>query len=106
MESDETSDPVKPRPLRSFGDFSSVRVSCAGVGAAASLGSLSVPPGWPMANQETEPVLPSLPATDVNTAFPVAAGRPPGLTFREALMGMVTGRHAVAHHAEQQTGAS
>lgn len=102
MECGETGDQVSPRPLGSFRDFSSVRVSCAGPGEAASLGSLSVPPGWPMADRDIEPVSPSSPAAEVNTSSPVAARKPPGLTFQDALMGMVTGRGAVIPEDEEQ----
>lgn len=67
-----------------FHPSSGVGAPSAGVGEAASLGSLSVPPAWTATAPQVEPALSS-------TAFSVDAA-PPGRTFREALMATVTGR--------------
>jgi hypothetical protein len=69
-----------PPVLASFRDFSSVRVECTALGASASLGSFSVPSAWPT----------SIAKAAVTTI--AAAGKPPGLTYRQGLMGVVTGR--------------
>lgn len=55
-----------------------------GLGEATLVGSLSVPPSWPVAAREIEAV---------------AMGGPPGLTDEEAeaLMRIVIGRRAIAH---------
>jgi PPE-SVP subfamily C-terminal region len=86
-----------PKALGSFHDFSSVRVECAALGASASLGSLSVPPSWPEADKHIEPVRPSLRASGDSVAPAVAGGRPPGLTYQEALIGMMSARRAICH---------
>lgn len=74
--------------LKAFRDFSSVRVECTALGASASLGSLSVPSAWPTSTAR---------AADTPTA---AAGRPPGLTYREGLMDVMTGRGDVPPRPE------
>lgn len=72
------------RPVvKSFRDFSSVRVECTTLGASRSLGSLSVPPAWPKATPKSE-----IPP-------PPTKGKPPGLTYQDGLMGVMTGRRAV-----------
>lgn len=103
MTSDGQEGLSKFEALGSFRDFSSVRVSSAGLGKAATLGTLSVPPNWVGATpeMETEPVSPSSSATD-NTAPPAAVSRPPARAFQEGLMGMMTGRPAIAHDDEKQ----
>lgn len=62
---------------------SGVGAPSAGVGEAASLGSLSVPAAWTATAPQVEPALPS-------TALSVEATAP-GRTFQEALMATVTG---------------
>lgn len=79
---------VNPSVLVGFHDFSSVQVACDGLGAASSVGSLSVPPSWPVAGPGTEPA-------PVDTVEVVAAA-PPGRTFHEGLMGMMGGHRATA----------
>jgi hypothetical protein len=64
-------------------------VPSAGVGKAASLGSLSVPPGWAMAASPVEPVSSSESASSDAPADVV--GRPPGRAFQEALMATMSG---------------
>jgi hypothetical protein len=59
------------------------------VGNAASLGSLSVPPGWAMAASPVEPVSSSESARSDAPADVV--GRPPGHAFQAALMATMTG---------------
>jgi hypothetical protein len=77
------SDSGQRRPVfKSFRDFSSVRVECTELGASASLGSLSVPSAWPTSTAKPEPP-PNAGAT-----------RPPGLTYQDGLMGVLTGRPA------------
>ena len=77
--------------LKSFRDFSSVHVECTTLGASASLGSLSVPSAWPTSTAK---------AADTPTA---ATGKPPGLTYQEGLMGVVTGRGAAPPRPETPT---
>jgi hypothetical protein len=72
----------------SWQSFLEVDVESAGFGKAASLGSLSVPPSWPVENRKAESSPPDTPVD------PGAAGRSRGRKFREGLMGMVTGRRA------------
>jgi hypothetical protein len=73
---------VENRPTpKSFRDFSSVEVECTALGASASLGSLSVPSAWPTATRTVD-------------YTPAVAGKPPGLTYQERLMDVMTGRHA------------
>ncbi len=88
MEHVEPQGGTTPPVLKSFRDFSSVRVECTALGASASLGSLSVPSAWPTSTGK---------AADPPTA---AAGKPPGLTYQEGLMGVVTGRGAVPPQPE------
>jgi hypothetical protein len=95
---------VNRRALGSFHDFSAVSVACAGLGKSASLGSLSIPLGWAMAAVAIEPFPLDLSETSDDTAPVIAASRPPGLTFQGALMGMMTGRGAVAHATDRDTG--
>jgi PPE-SVP subfamily C-terminal region len=76
-----------PPAVKSFRDFSSVRVACTGLGTSPSLGSLSVPPAWPTATPKPE-------------YTPAVAGKPPGLTYQDGLMGVMTGRHAASHAEE------
>jgi hypothetical protein len=68
--------------VKSFRDFSSVQVKCIALGASRSLGSLSVPSAWPKATPKSE-----IPP-------PPAKGKPPGLTYQDGLMGVMTGRPA------------
>ncbi|WAC89624.1 PPE family protein, SVP subgroup [Mycobacterium sp. Aquia_213] len=81
MEGAETG--TTPPTVKSFRDFSSVRVECTELGASRALGSLSVPPAWPKATPKSE-----IPP-------PAVKGKPPGLTYQDGLMGVMTGRHAV-----------
>ncbi len=64
------------------------------VGKAASLGSLSVPPGWAMAASPVEPVSSSESASSVDDAPADVVGRPPGRTFQTALMATMRGSGA------------
>lgn len=66
--------------VKSFRDFSSVRVECTALGTSPSLGSLSVPPAWPTATPRPEPTP------------DVGKGKPPGLTYQDGLMSVMTGR--------------
>jgi hypothetical protein len=93
-----------PKPLGSFHDFSSVQVACEGLGGSASLGSLKVPPSWPTADPPFEQVSPPDVATSDSVAPADAEGRPPGLTYQEGLMGMITGRCALAHATDHNEG--
>lgn len=70
---------------RSLHDFSSVRVASAGLGEAASLGSLSVPRNW-SGPREAEPTPADGVATGPSCAVPSARG------FERELMSMMTGR--------------
>jgi hypothetical protein len=79
---------ANPPALKSFRDFSSVRVECEILGGSAALGSLSVPSAWP-----TSAAKPGYATND-------AAGKPPGLTYQEGLMGVMTGRGVVPPHTE------
>lgn len=81
---------LRTAPLASLHDFSSVRVGVAGPGASPSLGSLSVPAGWPTSNTTLEPVSPPVPAAD--PAPRVAK------SFQQGLMGMVAGRRAITEN--------
>ncbi|GBG38276.1 hypothetical protein [Mycobacterium montefiorense] len=73
-----------PPAVKAFRDFSSVSVQCTTLGASASLGSLSVPAAWPTSTAK---------ATDAPTA---ATDKPPGLTYQDGLMGVVTGSGTAA----------
>jgi hypothetical protein len=77
VESDETTQQVKSPALTGFRDFSSVEVQCSGLGAAGSLGSLSVP-SWAASAPEVE-----RPPAPVEEA--------PWRTFQEGLNGVMTG---------------
>ncbi|OBA63600.1 hypothetical protein A5647_04630 [Mycobacterium sp. 1100029.7] len=82
------SDSGQSRPvLKSFRDFSSVRVECTELGASASLGSLSVPSAWPTSAAKPEPT-------------PNSGSKPPGLTYQDGLMGVMTGHPAAPADAE------
>lgn len=84
-----------PRVVWPFHPSSGVGAPSAGVGEAASLGPLSVPPAWAMIASVVESAPPSLPAVSSNaTAPPVVPEMLPGRTFRQALMVTVTGRNA------------
>jgi hypothetical protein len=72
----------KPEGLRSFHDFSSIRVDAEGLGTSAALGSMAVPPGWPVPSPSSEP--------------PSPPGTPRWHTFEEGLMGMMSGGPAIA----------
>jgi hypothetical protein len=85
MEHDGAEGYSDPKALGSFHDFSSVRVECVSLGASASLGSLSVPPSWPEADPHIEPVPPSL---------------PPGRTYQQTLMGMMSARREISDDAK------
>jgi hypothetical protein len=87
MEPDGAEEVSTPRALTSFHDFSSIQVEAAGLGRSAALGSLAVPSGWP----DALPVS----ADPVDDASASPADTPPGLTFQEGLMDMVTGRRPV-----------
>lgn len=76
MEPDETATQVNSPTLKGFRDFSSVEVQCSGLGAAGSLGSLSVP-SWAASDPEVEP--------------PAPVGEAPWRTFQEGLNGVMTG---------------
>jgi PPE-repeat protein len=81
--------------LGSHGGLSGVGGPFAGLGKAASLGALSVPPSWATAAAEIEPVAISLAAASTSTAPAAAAvGLPPGTAFQEALLGTMAGRGA------------
>ncbi|CQD12342.1 hypothetical protein BN1232_02354 [Mycobacterium lentiflavum] len=67
--------------VKSFRDFSSVVVECAALGASPALGSLSVPPAWPKASPRPDDPPPA-----------AVQGKPPGLTYQDGLMGVMTGR--------------
>jgi PPE-SVP subfamily C-terminal region len=84
----ETQSGATPPAVKSFRDFSSVQVACTGLGTSPSLGSLSVPPAWPAATPKPE-------------YTPAVAGKPPGLTYQDGLMGVMTGHRAAASHAEE-----
>jgi hypothetical protein len=78
-----------------FHPSSGVGAPSAGVGEAASLGPLSVPPSWTMTASVVESAPPSLPAVSINaTAPPVVPEMLPGHTFQQALMATMTGRNA------------
>ncbi|WP_165796351.1 PPE family protein, SVP subgroup [Mycobacterium ahvazicum] len=83
MERAEMPSGATPPRVKSFRDFSSVVVECAALGASPALGSLSVPPAWPK----------SAPRPDELPATPKV--KPPGLTYQDGLMSVMTGRHAV-----------
>ncbi|MCV7398202.1 hypothetical protein H5P32_27000 [Mycobacterium paraseoulense] len=70
-----------PRPAWPFHPASGVGAPSAGVGGAASLGPLSVPPCWTMTDTKVESDSPSPPDTAA-----------PGRTFQRALMATITGR--------------
>ncbi|CDO88182.1 hypothetical protein AWC29_01445 [Mycobacterium triplex] len=89
MDGAETQSKTTPPTVKSFRDFSSVVVKCAALGASPALGSLSVPPAWPK----------SAPKPDELPAAP--KGKPPGLTYQDGLMGLMTGRRAASPHAEE-----
>lgn len=72
-----------------------------GLGKAASLGTLSVPPSWATA-AEIQPTSLSLPATCIDAAPAIATGMPPGFTFQQALMGTMTGRRAATEAATRK----
>ncbi|WAJ47165.1 hypothetical protein OK015_12400 [Mycobacterium sp. Aquia_216] len=78
---------ASPPAVRSFRDFSSVHVVCAGLGTSPSLRSLSVPPAWPTATPKPD-------------YAPAAAGGPPGFTYQDGLMGVLTGPRATPHVEE------
>lgn len=82
---------------------SGLGVPSAGVGKAASLGALSVPPSWATAASRVEPVSLSLSATSIDTAPAIAAGMPAGFTFQQALMGTMTGHRAVTEATDRKT---
>lgn len=94
---------MNPRPLGSFYNFLTVDVACAGLGKAASLGSLSVPPGWAMAAPEIEPISSSSSAT-LDATAEVAGDRPPGFTFGAALMATMSGVGAMTDAADSTKG--
>jgi hypothetical protein len=77
VEPDETVTQVNSSALKGFRDFSSVEVQCSGLGAAGSLGSLSVP-SWAASAPEVE-------------QQPAPLGEAPWRTFREGLNGVMTG---------------
>jgi hypothetical protein len=77
-----------PPVLKAFRDFSSVRVECTALGASASLGSFSVPSAWPT----------SIAKADI----PTATAGPPGLTYREGLMGAMAGDRRAGQDASGQ----
>lgn len=78
--------------LKSWHDFSSIRLESAGPDKAAALGSLSVPSSWPAAAGQTEPTSPSASASDISAAPTVPVSRSPALTYQQTLMEMMTGR--------------
>ena len=88
MEGAETQSGTTRPVVKSFRDFSSVRVECTALGASPALGSLSVPPAWPKAAPKPN----DPPATD--------KAKPPGLTYQDGLMGVMTGRHVSVPHLE------
>jgi hypothetical protein len=67
--------------VKSFRDFSSVKVECETLGASPVLGSLSVPPAWPTA------------APRPGDPLPAVKGKVPGLTYQDKLMGVMTGQY-------------
>ncbi|MEE6139661.1 hypothetical protein SKC41_25455 [Mycobacterium sp. 050128] len=76
--------------VKSFRDFSSVRVECTTLGGSPALGSLSVPPAWPKASPRPDDPPPA-----------GVKGKPPGLTYQDGLMGVMTGRAVLAPQPEQ-----
>jgi PPE-SVP subfamily C-terminal region len=78
-----------------FQPSSDVGAPSAGVGEAASLGPLSVPPAWTMIASVVESTPPAVPAFGIHAAAPpVAPATLPGRTFQRALMATMTGRDA------------
>ncbi|MGD1363524.1 PPE family protein, SVP subgroup [Mycobacterium seoulense] len=75
----------KTRPVWPFRPSSGVGAPSADSGNAATLGSLSVPPGWTVVDKTVESDRPSLPDTGIDAAAP-------GRTFQRALMATITGR--------------
>lgn len=88
MERVETQRGAKPATVKSFRDFSSVRVACKALGTSPLLGSLSVPPAWPAATPKPQDT-------------PAVASKPPGLTYQDGLMGVMTGRRPGAAGPEE-----
>ena len=82
--------------------LSGLGVPSAGLGKAASLGALSVPPSWATAASGVEPVSLSLSATSIDAAPAIAAGMPAGFTFQQALMGTITGHRAVTEVTDRK----
>lgn len=81
---------------------SGLGLPCAGLGKAASLGALSVPPSWATATAEIQPISLSLSAASIDAAPAMAVGMPPGFSFQQALMGTMTGRRAVTEATDRK----
>jgi hypothetical protein len=63
---------------------------------------LSVPSSWPTPASKTEPTSPSLSAADIDAAPTAPADRPPGLTYQQTLMAMLTGPRPITHATESE----
>jgi hypothetical protein len=74
--------------------FSSIRVTCEGIGTAASLASLSVPPSWPMTGLQTNPGSPVLADESVEGDHGPHE-KPRGVAFGDGLIAMMTGRRGI-----------
>jgi len=82
--------------------LSGLGLPAAGLGKAASLGALSVPPSWATAASGVEPVSLSLSAASIDAVPTLAEGMPQGLTFQQALMATMTGRRAVTEATDRR----
>ncbi len=87
---------AEPRVAWPFHPSSDVGAPSAGVGEAASLGPLSVPPAWTMIASVAESAPPPLPALSINAATaPATREMLPWRTFQRAMMATTTGRDAL-----------
>jgi len=104
VQRDETAGPAHPPSAVGGVHAVSGAGAHAGLGAAGSLESLSVPPSWAMTTPQTEsaPVFSS--AISVS-ATPAATVGPPRLhTFQQGLMAMMNGRGATTHTVDRNEG--
>ncbi|UQX09413.1 PPE family protein [Candidatus Mycobacterium methanotrophicum] len=84
-------------PVGPFNAISGAGLPSAGLGKAAALGALSVPPTWATATAQSEPVTLSLSASNVSAAPAATVDVTAGTAFQEAMMGTISGRGACAH---------